>query len=191
MLRGKRVVLRAMERDDLKRLHELSGNLDLVLLSDVAWNPAPLAAWEKEFDKHLEDQDPADFVIEVEGKVIGETGLHRWRNRRAGVASLGIAIHDPDYIGKGYGREALELLLDWSFRIQNYRRIWLDTLATNERAIRCYTACGFREEGRLRQHEYVDGEYVDIVAMGILREEWDARRADGKTSSTSAKRARE
>ncbi|HEX6122744.1 MAG TPA: GNAT family protein [Ktedonobacterales bacterium] len=178
MLRGKRVVLRAMERDDLKRLHELTGNLDLVLLSNGAWNPEPLAAWEKEFDKHLEDHDQSEFVIQVEGTIIGTVSLHRWRNRRAGTASLGISIHDPEYVGKGYGREAIELLLDWSFRIQNYRRISLDTLATNERAIRCYRACGFQEEGRLRQHEYTDGAYVDILVMGILRDEWQARRAD-------------
>ena len=48
--------------------------------------------------------------------------------------------------------------------------------ATNERAIRCYRACGFVEEGRLRQHDYSDGAYVDVVAMGILRDEWGAAR---------------
>jgi hypothetical protein len=57
MLRGKRVVLRALEKDDLKRLHELYSNVDLVLLRDAVWRPEPLAVWEKEFDKHLEDRD--------------------------------------------------------------------------------------------------------------------------------------
>ena len=57
MLRGKRVVLRAMEKDDIKRLHELHANVDLILFGDGVWRPEPLAAWEKEFDKHLEDHD--------------------------------------------------------------------------------------------------------------------------------------
>jgi diamine N-acetyltransferase len=177
MLRGERVVLRTMERSDLPRLHELGANVELQMLGGSAWNPIPLAAFEKEFDKHVEDEDKAEFVIEVEGKVIGDIGLHHWRNRRAGTASMGVGIFDPEYIGKGYGREAIGLLLDWAFRIHNYHRVGLETLATNERAIRCYRACGFVEEGRLRQHDYSDGAYVDVVVMGILRDEWEAARA--------------
>jgi diamine N-acetyltransferase len=177
MLRGEKVVLRAMERDDLKRLHELNRNVDLVVFGDGAWNPVPLAAWEKEFDKHLEDEDKSDFVIEVDGKVIGEIGLHRWKNRRAGTVELGVGIYDPEYVGKGYGRDAINVLLDWAFRIQNYRRVFLHTSSTNERAIRAYRACGFVEEGRMREDDYMGGQYVDTVVMGILRAEWQARRA--------------
>jgi diamine N-acetyltransferase len=173
MLRGKRVVLRAVEKDDVKRLHALHANVDLALLSDGSWRPESLASWEKDFDKHLDDHDKSDFVIEVDGVVIGEIGLHQHINRRAGVAYLGVGIHDPEYVGKGYGRDAILTLLNWSFRILNLRRIALDTLATNERAIRAYRACGFVEEGRLREHEYVDGAYVDTLTMGILRSEWE------------------
>jgi diamine N-acetyltransferase len=173
MLRGKRVVLRAQEKEDLKRLHELYANVDLVLLGHGVWRPEPLAAWEKEFDKHLEERDKADFVIDVDGVVIGEIGLQSHMNRRAGVASMGVGIYDPEYVGKGYGRDAIMTLLDWSFRILNLRRVSLDTLATNERAIRAYRACGFVEEGRLREHEYVNGAYVDEVVMGVLRSEWE------------------
>jgi RimJ/RimL family protein N-acetyltransferase len=176
MLHGKNVALRAREREDLKRLHELYRNVDLVLFGDGAWNPEPLAAWEKDFDKHIEDEDKSDFVIEVDGKVIGEIGLHRWKNRRAGTAELGIGIYDPEYVGRGYGRDAINVLLDWCFRIQNYRKVLLHTNATNERAIHAYRACGFIEEGRLREDDYVDGQYVDTLVMGILRSEWEARK---------------
>jgi RimJ/RimL family protein N-acetyltransferase len=185
MLRGEKVILRPVERDDLKRMHELAANVDLALLGDGAWSPEPLAGWEKTFDKHLEDEDNADFAIEAEGKIIGHIGLHRWRNRRAGTASFGVGIYDPDYVGKGYGRDAINVLLDWAFRIQNYRRIGLTTLATNERAIRAYRACGFVEEGRLRQHTYNDGRYVDDVIMGILRTEWEALQVQGNSASSS------
>ena len=185
MLQGEKVILRPFERDDIKRMHELSANVDLVTLADGAWSPGSLAAWEKEFDKHLEDEDAGEFAIEADGKVIGSIGLHRWRNRRAGTASIGVGIYDPEYVGKGYGRDAVNLLLDWAFRIQNYRRIALTTLATNERAIRAYRACGFVEEGRWRQHTYVNGQYVDDVIMGILRPEWEALQAQRSSGSTS------
>lgn len=175
MLRGEKVVLRAMEREDLKRLHELRRNVELVLLGQSTWNPVPLAAMERVFDKHLDDEDKSDFVIEVDGKVIGDLGLHGWKNRRAGSVVMGVSIYDPDYVGKGYGRDAINVLLDWAFRIQNYRKVFLHTNATNERAMRAYRACGFIEEGRLRDDDYVDGKYVDTIVMGMLRSEWEAR----------------
>ena len=174
MLRGERVVLRAVEREDLKRLHELERNVGLVLLADGEWQPVPLAQWEQNFDKGLQDSEKARFVIETNGTVIGGIGLHHC-NRRAGVTSFGIGIYDPDYLGNGYGREAIRLIVDWAFRIQNYRRIWLET-SSNERAIRCYQSVGFIEEGRLREHEFLDGQYIDSIVMGLMRSEWAARR---------------
>jgi RimJ/RimL family protein N-acetyltransferase len=175
MLRGEKVILRALERDDLKRMQELEEEVELTLLADGVWYPNPLAALEKQFDKHLEDDDRSRFVIEADGTVIGGIGLHH-KSRRDGTAALGIGIYDRDYVGKGYGRDAIWVLLEWAFRIQNYRRIWLDTLASNERAIRAYRACGFVEEGRLREHYYYDGVYHDAIVMGILRREWEAGR---------------
>ncbi len=175
MLRGEQVVLRPIQRDDLKRLYELQQNVDLVVLGSGAWFPFPLARMEERFDKHVAEEQTW-FAIEVEGVVIGTTGLQDIE-RRDGTASVGISITDPAYLGKGFGRDALMVLLEWGFRGQNFRRIWLDTLATNERAIRSYRACGFVEEGHLREHFYFDGAYVDSVVMGILRSEWEAQRA--------------
>src|SRR6476469_8289277 len=88
MLKGKKVILRAEAREDLKRLHELTRNLELVVLSDGQWQPEPLAQWEQKFDKHLEDADKAHFVIEVDGTLIGGIGLHHC-DRRAGSAQFG------------------------------------------------------------------------------------------------------
>src|SRR5215472_9141540 len=110
MLRGERVILRPVEKDDLKKLHELGNNVELQMLAGGSWEPWSLASYEKDFDKNLESQEKADFVIEVDGNVIGDIGLHHWRNRLAGSASFGVSILDPNYLSKGYGREAIELL---------------------------------------------------------------------------------
>ena len=177
MLKGKKVILRAVERNDLQRLHELQRNVDLVLLGDGEWQPVPLAAQEKSYDKYLSQEEKAWFVIEAGGKVIGDINLHH-RDHRSRTSAFGIGIYDPEYVGQGYGREAISLLLDWMFRIQNYQRVWLDTWATNERDIRCYRALGFVEEGRQRRQIYVDGQYIDVVMMGLLREEWLERKRE-------------
>jgi RimJ/RimL family protein N-acetyltransferase len=175
MLQGERITLRAVEREDLKRLHQLHQHVDLVLLGDGEWQPQPLAQWEKNYEKYVTQEDKAWFVIEAAGTVVGDINLHH-RDRRSAVAALGVGIYDPEYLSQGYGREAIGLLLGWAFLIQNYQKIWLDTWSINERAIRCYLSLGFVEEGRQRRQLYVNGEYVDLVLMGLQREEWQARK---------------
>ena len=74
----------------------------------------------------------------------------------------------------------MRLLLDYAFRIRNFRRVWLEVHAANERAIRSYKACGFVEEGRMRGHVWLAGRYVDKVIMGVMREEWREGRTFGQ-----------
>ena len=170
MLKGEKVILRAAERDDMKRMHELEQNVDLVLLGDGQWSPVPLAKWEKDFDKHLDEEEKAWFVIEVDGLVVGGCGLHH-RHRRDGATQFGIGIYDPAYVGKGYGTDAIRTLLRWAFRTQNWRRVWLETLSTNERAIRSYRKLGFVEEGRLRESVKVPGGFDALIVMSMLADE--------------------
>lgn len=85
----------------------------------------------------------------------------------------------PGRQGQGLGKDVLRVLLAYAFRSHNLRRVQLETLASNEPALRCYTAVGFVEEGRLRQHAWVEGGYHDAVLMAVLRDE------PGQTSSPS------
>ena len=55
------------------------------------------------------------------------------------------------------------------------RRVWLDVLDDNPRAIASYRKSGFVEEGRMRAHYWHDGEHHDAIVMGILRDEWEQR----------------
>ncbi len=174
MLRGEKVTLRGITRDDLPRIWRFNNDLD-VELAGGGDPPMPqsLERLRAEFDRDAANggRDGADFVVEVDGLVVGRCGLmgidptHR-------TAMLGIGIGDPAYWGRGYGREAVRLLLDYAFRLRNLRRVWLWVHADNERAIRAYRACGFLEEGRLREHVWSNGRYVDAVYMGVLRDEW-------------------
>jgi RimJ/RimL family protein N-acetyltransferase len=179
MLKGELVTLRGFTRADLPRLWEFSNDLE-VELAGGGDPPMPqslerlTAEWEQEQAKG--GRDGATFVIEADGICIGQCGL-RGFNETNRVAELGITIGDKAYWGRGYGRDAVRLLLVYGFRYRNVHRIWLWTNSNNERAIRSYLACGFKEEGRLREHAWSDGAYVDAVYMGVLRSEWEAARA--------------
>ncbi len=181
MLKGEKVVLRAIERSDLKRQWEFNNDVE-VELAGGGDPPMPqsLARLEAEFDERARPggRDGASFAIEADGKYIGQCGL-RFEGiveTTAQTCELGIAIGDKDYWGRGCGRDAVRVLLDYAFRLRNCHKVWLRVNGNNERAIRAYRACGFVEEGRLRQHVWGDGQYLDLIYMGILREEWERQR---------------
>ena len=174
MLRGEKVTLRAVSRDDLPRLLDFYNDVEVELAGGGdPPQPTTLERLQRDFDREAAEppRDKTDFAIEADGNLIGHCGLfHIDETARHG--ELGISIGDKDNWGRGYGREAISLLLDYAFRLRNLRRVWLEVHASNERAIRAYRSCGFVEEGRMREHIWLDGRYLDNVLMGILRDEW-------------------
>jgi RimJ/RimL family protein N-acetyltransferase len=173
MLRGEKVALRAVERDDLAWIWELRNDEAIEVLAFGPPTPRSMAEMEAWFERTLADRDSHVFVIEADGAPVGMCNL-RDIDALSRRADLGISLA-REQIGRGYGSDATRVLLEYGFRHLNLHRISLDTLATNERALRAYLACGFVEEGRLRAYGWSQGRYVDSILMGILREEWEAR----------------
>ena len=89
-------------------------------------------------------------------------------NRRA---SLGIIIGEKTYWGRGYGTEAVHLLLDYGFNVLNLNSVELGVYAFNRRAIRCYEKVGFKRIGIHREARIVAGIHHDTVSMDILASE--------------------
>lgn len=174
MLKSARVTLRAIRRDDLSTLNAFYNDVE-VELAGGGDPPLPQSVerLEAEFNSQIAGggRDGMSFVIEADGRCIGQCALFGV-NGVARTAELGITIGDKGYWGRGYGREAVTLLVEYGFRHHNLHRIHLKVHAANERAMRCYRACGFVEEGRLRSHVWSNGAYDDLVVMGVLRSEW-------------------
>jgi len=175
MIYGQRIRLRHIEREDLPRFvawlndpevrHGLAMYLPLSQVEEEQW-----------FENVLKrERDEQPLVIEVEGQdgwtMIGNSGFFNidWRNRSA---ELGIVIGDKAYWNKGYGTEVMRLLLHHGFTTLNLHRIFLRVFEGNPRAIRAYEKAGFVHEGRMRQAEFRDGKYLDVLLMSVLRPEW-------------------
>ncbi len=176
MLKGERIILRAISREDLPRLAAFNNDVEFELAGggDPPM-PQSLERLQAEFEQDAAKggRNGASFVIEANGKVIGGCALFRFDDT-AHTCELGIGIGDKDYWGKHYGREAVKLLLDYAFRLRNFHKVWLRVNGGNERAIRSYRACGFIEEGRQRAQVWSNGRYDDLVYMGVLHDEWKA-----------------
>lgn len=83
-------------------------------------------------------------------------------------AEYGIFIGEEAARGKGYGTAAAKLMIRYCFEELNLHRLFLRVYATNQQAIRSYEKAGFVQEACLRDDVCIDGEYKDIVLMGIL-----------------------
>ncbi|MBI5082668.1 MAG: GNAT family N-acetyltransferase [Chloroflexi bacterium] len=126
-----------------------------------------------EFEKRLEDQTGHVFRIHTlaESKQIGFVGLFGfdWAN---GNSWVGIGIGEREYWGKGYGTEAMTLVLRYAFTELNLHRVSLGVFEFNARAIQSYTKAGFVVEGLERKFMNREGRRWDIINMGVLRDEW-------------------
>jgi RimJ/RimL family protein N-acetyltransferase len=105
--------------------------------------------------------------------LIGCAGLFgiQWMHQ---IASLGIAIGDPAYWGKGYGTDGLKLLLGYAFRELNLYRVGSSTISYDIRSIKAHEKVGFRQEGIQRSFIQREGRRFDLIIFGILRPEWEA-----------------
>lgn len=92
-----------------------------------------------------------------------------------GRARLASGLYDLSQLGKGLGREVIKLILSHAFETLQLHRVDLRVLAYNERAIRCYRACGFIEEGRERESARVGDVWHDDIIMGVLAQEYQGQ----------------
>jgi RimJ/RimL family protein N-acetyltransferase len=102
--------------------------------------------------------------------LVGSCQLHSI-NRVHRTAELQIRIGETAARGKGYGKEAVQLLLDFAFSDLNLHRVFVHVFADNTPAIRLYESTGFKREGELREAAFIDGNYVDVLVMGVLESE--------------------
>ncbi|MGN8026954.1 GNAT family N-acetyltransferase [Microbacterium sp. 22242] len=171
------IVLSPIEREDLRFLKDLADD-PAVRENVVGWDwPLSMSAQERWFERGIESDHARRFVIRrMDGTNVGLTGL--WdidaRNRTAMSAiKIGGA---PDLRGKGYGRRALQMTMDFAFLDVGLHRLTAQILEFNSASLALYRdALGWSLEGISRQHVWRHGKYCDVLHFGMLRDEYIAR----------------
>jgi len=128
---------------------------------------------EREVLEKLSKEHNYAIIDPVKDEVIGNCGFFKI-NHHERNAECGIFIGNKDYWNKGYGTEALSLLLAYGFDYLNFRNVMLKVFSFNERAIASYRKIGFKEIGRRRKNVVVKGVEHDDVYMDILDDEFRA-----------------
>ena len=173
LFRGRLVRLAAPTPEDDAMFARWSQDADYLRALDTDYARPVSPAEFAERNRAHQGPNSLEFRLRTlaDDTLIGFAALHtiEWNNQ-AGMLAIGIG--DPAYRGKGYGSDALRLLLRYAFGELNLYRVGLDVIASNEPAIRAYERVGFQREGAWRAAVLRDGRRWDRIQMGILRDEW-------------------
>lgn len=167
-LRGDGVDLHVIEEDDLEFLCGVVN--DPGVWPTLQQSEPQTMADEREFYEHVVTADGETHLLVCQERTpVGIVGLNGI-DQNWGVAELGYYV-EPDAQGRGYATAAVELVVDYAFDQRRIEKLHANTLATNEGSQRVLEKNGFVEEGRFREHAFVDGDRVDVVRYGLLADE--------------------
>jgi RimJ/RimL family protein N-acetyltransferase len=114
------------------------------------------------------------IVLKDGDELLGNISLFEFEpiHRRA---TLGIFIGEAERRGKGYGAEAIRLILGYGFNILNLHSVMLTVHSDNSQGVACYKKVGFTECGRRRESRIKDGQFFDLIYMDILDREFSGK----------------
>ncbi|MBK8022573.1 MAG: GNAT family N-acetyltransferase [Chloroflexi bacterium] len=176
---GKLVRLRAVEIADWEfyyQLNQMTTDLDRRDYEIVfPQSKEAIRAWAEEQSKAKGDRDEFRFQIEAlsSGASVGSLNTHT-ADHRVGSFMYGLSIA-PDHQRKGYGSEAIRLVMRYFFQEKRYQKVSAEVYSFNEPSIRLHDHLGFTLEGRLRRMVYTGGQFYDALIYGMLREEFEQR----------------
>lgn len=163
------ISLQALERDDLKFVHDLNNDRRIM----TYWFEEPYESFDELEDlykKHIHDQSERRFIAHHMGQRIGMSELVDidYVHRRA---EFGLII-TPNYQGRGFARTVTLQTVDYAFRILNLNKLYLIVSMENDIAMHLYKSCGFKEEGELIDEYFVDGHYSNAMRMYQLQNDF-------------------
>ena len=173
-LQGKTIYLAALEKEHCQILWE-AYEYDETRMTEplnIGHSVTKADDWFNEIQRLQGDKNVRLGIFLPDDTVIGDVALQdiNWRNRSC---SVGLGIQKIEHRSKGYGSEAVRLILAYGFNNLGLNRIWANTLESNIGAQKSLENVGFILEGRSRKAEYFAGRYFDKLHFGLLRDEYN------------------
>jgi RimJ/RimL family protein N-acetyltransferase len=174
---GRQVFLRGIQKTDLVPMAAWADDHDVTRLLFRGLRPAHAPALEEEWEREQRDPATVNFAVcdRTDGAFIGTTGVFRidWVMRHG---EFRVFIGDTKSWNRGVGTECAKLMVVYGMEKLNLNKVWLGVNAANVSGAKAYEKAGFVREGILRQEQYRNFEYYDVVRMSILRSEYASRR---------------
>lgn len=174
-IKGKRVILRAIEREDLPLLQRWSNDPD-VQYQLGGWHfPSSVAVMERWFESLQSDELNQRFAIDTEQHgLIGTANLVNinWKDRNA---FHGMLLGDKDIRGQGYGTDTVMAIMRYAFEELGLERLDGSILEYNEASLRLYLGrCAWKEEGRKKNWYWRKNRFWKKIIVGINRDDYFA-----------------
>ena len=167
---GKRCYLSPIDVNDAEKFTEWLNDLEVT--QNLTLYPQIISVdSEKRFLERLSNEHTYSIIDNDTNELIGNCG-YTVIDHINQTAEIGIFIGNKNYWNRGYGTEALSLLMDYGFKALNLHNVFLRVYSCNERAKKCYEKTGFKTMGKNREALLRDGKRYDIVFMDILRDEF-------------------
>jgi len=166
-LQGERVYLSPVNPDDAEQYTKWMNDPEVACNLGQHQNVISLRSERKFVEEMAESGYDFAIVLDESDTLTGNISLEDIGNRDR-CATLGLFIGDAENRGKGYGTEAIRLLLRYAFDTLNLHNVKLSVHADNAQGLACYRKVGFKEFGRRRGATFKNGAYVDVVYMDIL-----------------------
>ena len=164
---GERVYISPMNVEDAEIYAKWLNNQNITQYLSVH-NCMITVSNEREYVEKFCNQEFHMCIVKIENdELIGNIALEQI-DYKNGSAELGIFIGEESNLSKGYGSEAIKLLTNYAFKELRLHSIYLTVLSNNERAIKAYEKCGFKECGRKHESIYRDGKYIDTIYMELI-----------------------
>lgn len=170
-LRGDKVYLSPVNVDDLDTYTRWINSLGTSVPLGQAANVFSLTRERDILEKMAKEGHQFAIVERSSDTLLGNCGIFNV-NQLSGTAEVGIFIGDDKRRGKGFGTDALLLLVSYGFKILNLHNVMLRAASFNARGLRCYEKVGFREFGRRTGALLIGGKRFDDVHMQVLATEW-------------------
>lgn len=175
ILYGKKVILRAVEHEDIEMLRELSNDPEFEQMI-VGWSfPISKNDQEEWFQSCKASHDIVRFIIDTqEDGAVGMIGLRDidWKNGTA--AGAGMRIAKKEIRTKGIATDAWMTQLRYAFDELRLNRVNGSALEYNEASLRVCEKVGFKIEGKQRQAVYKNGKYHNVILLAVLKEDYQA-----------------
>jgi len=163
------IKIRALKKSDKLFLHKWINDTDIIKHTN-SYRPIDEVEQDEWFNSVYKNKQQHVFGIELieSERLIGTCGLYDI-DFISHKAELRLKIGDKQEWGKGYGKLATKLLIDFGLKDINLHRIWLKVLDENKAAIKIYKNAGFKVEGLMKNDMYIKGEYKDVILMGFVK----------------------
>lgn len=166
MIIGEEIYLRPIKKNDLKLLNKWKNDKEVFKYLGGGFMPISIDQQEKWLESMIDltGNNRRFIVCTSNHDSIGMIGLYdiNWIHKNCEV---GLYIGEKNFHGKGYAKQAYDLIEKYAKEYLNLRKIKLNVVNNNEKATNLWNTLGFKKVGMLKEERFIEGKYMDLIIM--------------------------